>query len=73
MYRRKHNKTSSRTKKHYRRHRNTCKCIKCCKKMTKRMRHQSRARRGGSQTAVGGNMIFHNGQWVSQNPTGGRN
>ena len=69
MHSRKHNKT----KKHYRRHGKNCKCRKCCKKTTKRMRHRSRARRGGSQTAVGGNMTFQNGQWISLNPVGGRN
>jgi hypothetical protein len=37
------------------------------------MRHRSRARRGGTQTAVGGNMTYQNGQWVSLNPVAGRN
>jgi len=38
------------------------------------MRHHSRSRvrRGGTQTAVGGNMIYQGGQWVSLNPAGGR-
>jgi hypothetical protein len=68
MYSRKQNKS----KKQYRRYGKTCKYRKCCKKTTKRMRHRSRARRGGTQTAVGGNMTFQNGQWVSLNPVGGR-
>jgi hypothetical protein len=68
MYSRKHN----RTKKHYRRHGKNCKCRKCCKKTTKRMRHRSRSRRGGMQTAVGGDMIYKGGQWISTNPVGGR-
>jgi hypothetical protein len=68
MYSRKQNKY----RKHYRRHGKTCKCRKCCKKMTKRMRHRSRSRRGGSQTAVGGDMMYKGGQWISTNPAGGR-
>jgi hypothetical protein len=35
-------------------------------------RSRSRVRRGGTQTAVGGNMTYQGGQWVSLNPVGGR-
>ena len=68
MYSRKQNKS----KKQYRRYGKTCKYRKCCK-TSRRMHRRSRVRRGGAQTAVGGNMTFQNGQWVSLNPIGGRN
>lgn len=68
MYSRK----QSKTRKHYRRHGKSCKCRGCCKRTTKRMRHRSRSRRGGSETSTGGNMTYQNGQWVSTNPVGGR-
>ena len=70
MYSRKQNKT----RKHYHRHGKNCKCPKCCKKSSKRsVKHRhSRVRRGGTQTAVGGNMTYNAGQWTSLNPAGGR-
>ena len=44
-----------------------CKCKYCAKKGTR-----TRTRRGGTQTAVGGDMIYKGGQWYSSNPLGGR-
>jgi hypothetical protein len=63
-------KTRSRTQMRKRTHKHprNCKCKACCSKR----RNATRSRRGGAQTAVGGNMTFQRGQWISLNPLGGR-
>ena len=68
-----------RTRKH--RHGKYCKCKHCARKSKSKSntssrshkRHtRSRARRGGTQTAIGGNMTYKDGQWYSLNSVGGR-
>ena len=58
-------KTKMRKRTH--KYRRNCKCKACCKQ-----RNRTRSRRGGTQTAVGGNMIYQGGRWNSFNPLGGR-
>jgi len=59
-------KTQMRKRTH--KHMRNCKCKACCSKR----RNRTRSRRGGTQTAVGGNMTYRGGQWTSLNPAGGR-
>ena len=58
-------------RKHHRgnKHIKSCKYKYCC---STKKGSRTRARRGGTQTAVGGDMIYKGGQWYSYNPVGGR-
>lgn len=69
MARRTRTRTMKRTKtrKHYRKHGKNCKCKNCNKTASR-----TRARRGGTQTSVGGDMTYKGGQWYSLNPVQGR-
>ena len=61
--------------KHKHKHSKSCTCKYCssAKKGSRTHRRTpTRSRRGGTQTAVGGNMIYKGGQWYSYNPVGGR-
>ena len=62
---------STTARKHRRGHKHgkSCKCKYCC---STKKGSRTRARRGGTQTAVGGDMIYKGGQWYSSNPLGGR-
>jgi hypothetical protein len=64
-----HTRTRTKTRKHRRgnKHIKSCKCKYCAKKVSR-----TRARRGGTQTAIGGDMIYKGGQWYSYNSVGGR-
>ena len=66
---------STAARKHHRGHKHIknckCKCKYCCS-AKKGSRIHTRSRRGGTQTAVGGDMIYKIGQWFSYNPLGGR-
>jgi len=64
---RSHSRTITRTKTRKHKHGKNSKS-KYCAKRTKR----TRSRRGGTQTSVGGDMIYKGGQWYSFNPVGGR-
>lgn len=70
---RSHSRTISRTKtrkhnhKHKHKHGKNSKSKYCAKKIKR-----TRSRRGGTQTSVGGDMIYKDGQWYSLNPLGGR-
>jgi hypothetical protein len=76
---RSHSRTITRTKtrkhrnnhNHKHKHSKSCTC-KYCSSAKKGSRTHTRSRRGGTQTAVGGNMIYKGGQWYSYNPVGGR-
>ena len=58
-------------RKHHRGHKHSKSCrYKYCSSAKKGTR--TRARRGGTQTAVGGDMIYKGGQWYSYNNVGGR-
>ena len=52
---------------HKHKHGKNCRC-KICYSVKK----GSRSRRGGTQTAVGGDMVYRGGQWYSSKPLGGR-
>ena len=78
---RSHSRTITRTKtrkhrnnhnhNHKHKHSKSCTC-KYCSSAKKGSRTHTRSRRGGTQTAVGGDMIYKGGQWYSYNPVGGR-
>ena len=52
---------------HSHKHGKNCRCKYCYS-----VKKGSRSRRGGTQTAVGGDMVYRGGQWYSSNPLGGR-
>ena len=54
---------------HKHKHGKNCRCKYCC---STKKGSRTRARRGGTQTAVGGDMVYRGGQWYSSNPLGGR-
>ena len=66
-----HTRTRTKTRKHRHNHKHkhskSCKWKYCAKKGSR-----TRARRGGTQTAIGGDMIYKGGQWYSYNSVGGR-
>ena len=68
-----HTRTRTKTRKHRHNHKHkhskSCRCKYCC---SAKKGSRTRARRGGTQTAVGGDMIYKGGQWYSYNPGGGR-
>ena len=68
-----HTRRRTTARKHHRgyKHGKSCRCKYCGKKVS-RTRTHTRSRRGGTQTAVGGDMIYKGGQWYSYNPIGGR-
>ena len=69
MARKTRTRTKTRKHRHGHKHSKSCKC-KYCSSAKKRSR--TRARRGGTQTSVGGDMIYKGGEWHSLNPLGGR-
>jgi sulfatase maturation enzyme AslB (radical SAM superfamily) len=64
-------KTRKHCHNHKHKHSKSCKC-KCKYCYSAKKGSHTRARRGGTQTAIGGNMIYKGGQWYSFNPVGGR-
>ena len=64
---RSHSRTITRTKTRKHKHSKNSKSKYCAKRIKR-----TRSRRGGTQTSVGGDMIYKGGQWYSFNTVGGR-